>query len=519
MSEKFKFYREAVNYGKEAVKTVIPEKIRNWEELNQSILELAKEKKKPEFKERIINTWKEFAVSGVLQFDKEKGEQILKPFTDLDGKCSLGLLELSGFNVSNLTYVRPGKYLEGAINLDTGDKFGVVYEEPSYTLYFYHHKLGTKEVTSTAEIVYKTLVGLRLLKKTEALDRVVGFVTKIDNRKYPPEEFLKSAKTILGLQRELDFNKLFAYFNEHESPTEELAAEEFEKYNLRQAAEEQQKIIDELMDKLKEMEGQGRVVATEYGSLLINENNELKTGSSAAYIRHDGVLNYTPDKSFTVTFKDKDIDEKEIKGKLGNKFQGKIIRGKMWIYNEKEPLKLKLFDIIDGLRSKKYFPEKEIQEKIEHIKNVINPHIEQIKELRKNKKEVGGRIVDNKIELVDENQQTEDSVIFDTYEKERDLGESGIINFHTHPDNGLDNESGQDILATYFSFGQVIFSKNKILIHIPEKRLEIDEIKKIDEEVWNEAQQEEEQTGEFAYWTWKGKLKKRLPTRVVEIKK
>ena len=139
--------------------------------------------------------------------------------------------------------------------------------------------------------------------------------------------------------------------------------------------------------------------------------------------------------------------------------------------------------------------------------------------MRKNKKEVGGRIVDNKIELVDENQQTEDSVIFDTYEKERDLGESGIINFHTHPDNGLDNESGQDILATYFSFGQVIFSKNKILIHIPEKRLEIDEIKKIDEEVWNEAQQEEEQTGEFAYWTWKGKLKKRLPTRVVEIKK
>ena len=33
--------------------------------------------------------------------------------------------------------------------------------------------------------------------------------------------------------------------------------------------------------------------------------------------------------------KEKDLDGKELQEKLGDKFQGKIIRGKMWIYNDK----------------------------------------------------------------------------------------------------------------------------------------------------------------------------------------
>lgn len=83
--------------------------------------------------------------------------------------------------------------------------------------------------------------------------------------------------------------------------------------------------------------------------MVINENNELKVGSSAAYVKYDGIINITPGKSFAVTFKEKDIDETAIRKKLGEKFQGKIIRGKMWIYNEDEPLKLTTDDIIKAL--------------------------------------------------------------------------------------------------------------------------------------------------------------------------
>lgn len=54
--------------------------------------------------------------------------------------------------------------------------------------------------------------------------------------------------------------------------------------------------------------------------------------------------------SFAVTFKDKNIDEEKFKEKLGDKLQGKIIREKMWIYNDKDKLKLGLDDIINTLK-------------------------------------------------------------------------------------------------------------------------------------------------------------------------
>ncbi|PIW91144.1 MAG: hypothetical protein COZ91_02025, partial [Candidatus Nealsonbacteria bacterium CG_4_8_14_3_um_filter_39_7] len=135
----------------------------------------------------------------------------------------------------------------------------------------------------------------------------------------------------------------------HESPTDELTPEEFEKYGMREAAEKQQKTVDESMDTLERMGQEGKVVRTKYGSILKNENNELKVGSSAAYVKYDGIINFTSGKSFAVTLKEKDLDEKEIKERLGNKFQGKIIRGKMWLYNDKEPLNLSMEEIIKSM--------------------------------------------------------------------------------------------------------------------------------------------------------------------------
>jgi hypothetical protein len=44
-----------------------------------------------------------------------------------------------------------------------------------------------------------------------------------------------------AMKRSLDFETLLAYFKDHESPTEELTPEEFEKYGLREESEKQQK--------------------------------------------------------------------------------------------------------------------------------------------------------------------------------------------------------------------------------------------------------------------------------------
>ena len=220
----------------------------------------------------------------------------------------------------------------------------------SDTAVFDHHVSENKAKTSTAEIVYETLSGLGIIEKNEQLERAVDFVTKMDNRMYPPEEFLKSGKTLIGLQRYLDFKRIVEYFKDHESPNEELSPDELENYGLKEAASAQQKVIDENMEILLRMEEGGKAVHTGFGSILINENNELKVGASAAYVRHDGILNITPGKSFALTLKERDFDENILREKLGEKFQGEIIRGKIWIYNNDAPLNLETQEIIKVLK-------------------------------------------------------------------------------------------------------------------------------------------------------------------------
>lgn len=276
---------EKFNNSREATKITLG-KVASCEELNATTLEVMDKK----FKEATKKYWHEFTVSGVLQFDPKENKQVLRPFTDLDGRAALGVLKEAGIDISKLNYVRPGEYLQGAINLDTGDKFGVVYEEPTYTAYFDHHAHVAKEVTSTAEVVYNTMIDLGMLEKSEVMDRLIKFVTDIDNRRLPAEEFLRSGKTILGLQRTLDFDKLLTYFKDHESPTEELTSEEFERYGLKQEAEKQQSVVDESMTTLELMTKEGKVIDTAYGKVLINVSGELKVGSSAAYVKYDGII-------------------------------------------------------------------------------------------------------------------------------------------------------------------------------------------------------------------------------------
>lgn len=68
---------EPFRSSREAAKITL-DKVSSWEELNTATLEEADKK----FNEKTKETWKGFAVSGVLQFEKN-GKQVLKPFTDL----------------------------------------------------------------------------------------------------------------------------------------------------------------------------------------------------------------------------------------------------------------------------------------------------------------------------------------------------------------------------------------------------------------------------------------------------
>ncbi len=161
-----------------------------------------------------------------------------------------------------------------------------------------------------------------------------------------------------------------------------MTPEEFEKYGLKDSAKKQQQTVNEAMETLERMEKEGKVIDTKYGKIVVNENNELKVGASAAYVKFDGILNFTPGKSFAITLKEKDFDEEELRNKLGDKFQGKIIRGKMWLHNEAEPLKLSLREIIQAVTSqdKIFDPEIELKKILEQPKNKRGDALKRFKE-------------------------------------------------------------------------------------------------------------------------------------------
>ncbi len=304
------------------------------------------------FQEKINDPDQIYAVHGLMQFDPSEGKLVLKNKTDLDGMGALEILRIAGAEIKdeNIIYVKPGEFVTGAINVDTGCKLGFDYSADNDTVIFDHHSDDAGNNTSATQEAYTSLVEMKLIEKNETLDRTVDFITKIDNRKFEAEEFLRSGKTILGLQRDLDFSKLFLYFSEHENPCEELTPTEFKEYGLEEAALKQQKLVDESMSTLETMENEGKVFDSEFGSILINVNNELKAGSSAAYVNHDGIINFTPEKSFAVTLKDAKFDQEKLESRLGEKFVGKIIRGNMWIYNDEEKMNLMVDDLINSIK-------------------------------------------------------------------------------------------------------------------------------------------------------------------------
>ena len=167
----------------------------------------------------------------------------------------------------------------------------------------------------------------------------------------------------------------------------------------------------------------------------------------------------------------------------------------------------------------KELTEKEIEKLALEIEAMIMPLYEQIEKLRKEnpQREVGGNIRNGKIELLEESRWKENSVVGEAYEKEREMAKEGVLSFHTHPDNGLTNESAQDILSTYFRLKELIFHKDGVTLLIALKELPIEKIRETDEQAWKEAQEDEEKWGDPAYWFWKGKLQEKLPTRVIDI--
>lgn len=294
------------------------------------------------FLEKTKELWKDLVVSGIVGAGKDK-KIVVHNFTDLDGKSSIGLLGLAGIDTSHVRYVASGEYEQGAINMDTGNKQGLVVEDEGETAFMDHHAKESKNDTSSAAIVYKTLVSLGLLQRTPAMDKLVEFVTHVDNRTYPEEEkqFAASWHTVLGLSRFITFPKLLEYFKSGRGPTEKLSPEDLERLGLAYGSRKQESVVTQSVERLKAMHAEGLIVPSKYGNTVVDIGKTVDGGFEAIKALHCGCyIIWSPEQeSFFVS----------TTTPLREEFpQGKKIRETMWIKprHDTEPLRVKLAEIL-----------------------------------------------------------------------------------------------------------------------------------------------------------------------------
>ena len=352
-------------------------RIAHFSELNRP----TKEEADKIFLAKTRKLWKEFAVHGVLKKEAESGKRVLQCFTDLDGKASLGLLKLAKIKIKDVQYVIPGEFISGRINIDTGYKKGVVVEEEGLTAFFDHHAEESSADTSATSITYEVLTSLGLLEKEEYLDKLVEFVTQIDNNTFPDKHkyFKDSYRTLLGLYRFIKFENLKDFFEEGLKPTDflDFDIDDQQKDLLRKFGllykdnkgqvidrlAEQKRIVVQSIKEIARMEKEGFIIPSEkYGKIAIDINKKVPAGADAAYAENCGVyLNWSPEtKSFFICSM-KELPEFK---------QGIKVRGNMWIKpdHDLEPLKISLREILMVLTDNELKPAGELKKYLEENK-------------------------------------------------------------------------------------------------------------------------------------------------------
>lgn len=312
------------------------------------------------FKKKTHELWKEFAVHGKVLRDKESNKPKVMNFTDLDGKSSLGLLALAGIDTKNLEYKEPGQYTAGKINIDTGERHGVVVEDGGKTVFIDHHSDESGRDSSATKFTYELLVSLGLLEKQEHLDKLVEFVTQTDNKNYPGAEkyFKNYGRNLLGLKDHIKFKHLVEFFKEGHAPHEVLQEKELKKMELFQVSKQKEEAVKKSVAELERIEEKGLVVESpRYGKIAVDIGKKIPFGFDAVrYAGYQTYLSWSPaDNSFFISSVEPITDSFR---------QGKKIRGHMWIKPaiDGEPLNLTLKEVLTIMTDGKFKPAGELAE-------------------------------------------------------------------------------------------------------------------------------------------------------------
>lgn len=342
------------------------------------------------FKEKTREFWQKIAVHGLFGGVDKEGRPVIKERSDLDGRCAVQLLGLAGFNIKDLRHVAKGGSFPGALNVDTGNRDGIVVEtveqeEATVTAFADHHGKKSKRDTSATKIVYEALVGLGMLNEEEALNQLVNFVTQADNLLYESGGQEVSWRTMVGLQKEVEFKNLLKFFRAGKNPNKALSEEELREYHLKGQSEALKESILKSPPALKEMEEDGLIIdSPRYGRIAVDicglykdekepegggekttrveeesntDKKHVPAGARAARVYNgEGYIGiymiWNPDQnSFFIS----STNGQEITDEFG---QGENIRGTMLIksIDDPTPLSLTLKEVLEKLTDGKLDP-------------------------------------------------------------------------------------------------------------------------------------------------------------------
>jgi hypothetical protein len=264
-----------------------------YEDINAETRKEADEK----FKQKTRELWKDLVVHGSVKWDEEKKDFVFRKSGDLDVKCCLGLLKKAGINTDYVEYVEQGKFVQGKINIDTGNRDGVIVENDG-TAFFDHHDPNSPRNVSSAARIYETMVKLGMIEEDEGMQKMFNFVNEFENGVYKNLDsyYDNSWKTVRGLRDFINYENLVKFFtkNNNPDPYRELSAKELKEYGLyfkkkdkngkerpiTEIVEENVKKDYETLDKLKK---DGFIIDSEkYGKIVVDIEGKIKGGFFAS---------------------------------------------------------------------------------------------------------------------------------------------------------------------------------------------------------------------------------------------
>ncbi len=166
-------------------------------------------------------------------FNPESKKQV-KIEPDIDGRAAVFLLEEAGIKYNRLTFVKKGDWVPGGINIDTGEKSGILVERNNAglpTVFIDHHGQERGAAHSATRLVYDVLKYEKLLDDSPWLDSLVKFVDEVDDENYKLDKdfFINGwSQSFYCLYKFLPLETMIEYFKKGASARSPFTDEEFE---------------------------------------------------------------------------------------------------------------------------------------------------------------------------------------------------------------------------------------------------------------------------------------------------